>query len=319
MYVDKSVTTLQGNQDTVAENTVTPSSAFIAYVIWGLDLSGTLQGAGGVGGLLAVFRDDGIFAPTYDANGNISEYISLVTSHSSLVTDIVAHYEYDAFGNIAAQSGDLADDFTFRFSTKPYCTILNKVEYQLRIYDPTLGRWMSRDPIKEAGGLNLYGFCINNSINYVDPVGLVINYSCSRENKKKHQETIDKWLKELPKDSELRKMVEALQKSKNKHTINDLPKGVKIPYVHGRSLIFPNDPGGSQVFINPQNYVVDGTTFSYEQALVHELLHSHDYETDNPRRTDILGQGHDDSFFNELQKMFQELEELNEKCCPDDM
>ncbi len=37
--------------------------------IWGLDIDGTLQGAGGVGGLLAVVRDDGVFLPTYDANG----------------------------------------------------------------------------------------------------------------------------------------------------------------------------------------------------------------------------------------------------------
>ena len=37
-----------------------------------------------------------------------------------------------------------------------------------RAYNPELARWISRDPIGEAGGLNLYGYVANNSINYVD-------------------------------------------------------------------------------------------------------------------------------------------------------
>jgi len=41
-----------------------------------------------------------------------------------------------------------------------------------RAYSPTLGRWLSRDPIGEEGGLNLYGYVDNNSVNAVDPLGL---------------------------------------------------------------------------------------------------------------------------------------------------
>lgn len=38
-------------------------------------------------------------------------------------------------------------------------------------YAPTLGRWTTRDPIEEKGGLNLYAFCKNDGINKIDPLG----------------------------------------------------------------------------------------------------------------------------------------------------
>ena len=44
--------------------------------------------------------------------------------------------------------------------------------YGYRWYDPLTGRWMSKDPIGERGGLNLYGFVRNASINHIDLLGL---------------------------------------------------------------------------------------------------------------------------------------------------
>jgi len=123
--------------------------------LWGLDLSGTLQGlpaatgaaqagAGGVGGLLAEVQDGSPYFAAFDANGNVTEYLSTNGA-------IAAHYEYSPFGEIVVQSGDLADAFTHRFSTKPWCSVTGLSEYEFRKYSPGVGRWLSRDPIGEEG------------------------------------------------------------------------------------------------------------------------------------------------------------------------
>lgn len=39
-------------------------------------------------------------------------------------------------------------------------------------YNPQMGRWMTRDPIEEKGGENLYAFCANNSVSNVDSNGM---------------------------------------------------------------------------------------------------------------------------------------------------
>ena len=44
--------------------------------------------------------------------------------------------------------------------------------YGYRYYDPVTGRWPSRDPIKEEGGVNLYAFVTNNGVNGTDLLGL---------------------------------------------------------------------------------------------------------------------------------------------------
>ena len=43
--------------------------------------------------------------------------------------------------------------------------------YGYRYYDPVTGRWPSRDPIEETGGVNLYGFCGNNGVTDIDLLG----------------------------------------------------------------------------------------------------------------------------------------------------
>jgi RHS repeat-associated protein len=49
---------------------------------------------------------------------------------------------------------------------------LGLVFTKYRIYDPTTGRWLSRDPIGEEGGANLYGYVSNNPVNFWDLLGL---------------------------------------------------------------------------------------------------------------------------------------------------
>jgi RHS repeat-associated protein len=135
----------------------------IEYV-WGPDLSGSLQGAGGVGGLLFEKRNGVIFIPCYDANGNITAYIDTNGT-------VRASYLYDAFGKTIDQSGDMADLFRFRFSTKYLDHDTGFYYYGYRYFSPVLQRWINRDPIEERGGLNLYGFVENDAINNSDLLG----------------------------------------------------------------------------------------------------------------------------------------------------
>ncbi|MBR4171112.1 MAG: RHS repeat-associated core domain-containing protein, partial [Kiritimatiellae bacterium] len=126
---------------------------------------GTLQGAGGVGGLLAVRLNGTWHVPLYDANGNVTAYVSETGA-------VVAEYEYDAFGNTISQSGSLSDTFRHRFSTKPWIVALGVYDFGERLYSPELRRWLSRDPIEEDGGANLYAFLNNSPLLYLDPIGL---------------------------------------------------------------------------------------------------------------------------------------------------
>jgi len=51
--------------------------------------------------------------------------------------------------------------------------------YGLRYYNPELGRWINRDPIEEQGGLNVYGFVDNSTVNIWDMIGLSFDdYEC---------------------------------------------------------------------------------------------------------------------------------------------
>jgi RHS repeat-associated protein len=139
--------------------------------LWGLDLSGTLQGAGGVGGLLAesslITSNPITFNtsyPTYDGNGNVSEYLNSTGQ-------VTAHFEYDPFGNTVVNT-DTTNKFGYRFSTKPLDADTGLYYYGYRYYDPVTGRWPSRDPIAEKGGFNLYGFVGNDGVNKLDILGL---------------------------------------------------------------------------------------------------------------------------------------------------
>ena len=84
---------------------------------------------------------------------------------------VVAHFEYDAFGNTVADTFNNAAAFPYRFSTKPMDPTTGWYYYGYRWLDPLTGRWPSRDTIGEGGGVNLYGFVGNDGENGSDYLG----------------------------------------------------------------------------------------------------------------------------------------------------
>jgi RHS repeat-associated protein len=134
---------------------------------WGTDLSGTPQGAGGVGGLLLITDHSApvtSYLPSYDGNGNITAWTA------SNGTSPISRKEYDAFGNTLVSEG--VAPCSYGFSTKPQDKETGLYYYGYRYYDPNTGRWLNRDPIQERGGMNLYGFVSNHGVALVDVLGL---------------------------------------------------------------------------------------------------------------------------------------------------
>lgn len=140
---------------------------------WGLDASGSLQGAGGVGGLLTLDTGSVQYLPIYDASHNV---VGLYDGSGTLA----AAYEYDPFGNLQRSAGGYSDANPFRSATK-YTDTKNVgageqetglIYYGHRFYSAQLGRFINRDPIEESGGTNLYGFCANDGVNRYDVYGL---------------------------------------------------------------------------------------------------------------------------------------------------
>jgi RHS repeat-associated protein len=131
----------------------------------GLDLSGSLQGTGGIGGLLA--RTDAIGSAFFHADGNGS-----ITALVDLTGYVGARYTYGAFGNLISKNGALADANLYRFSSKELHPRSGTYYFLYRLYSPELQKWLNRDPIGKAGGINLYGFVGNNALGATDPLGL---------------------------------------------------------------------------------------------------------------------------------------------------
>jgi RHS repeat-associated protein len=133
--------------------------------VWGIDLSGSFEGAGGVGGLLARNDWGGLDFVHSDGGGNVT---ALVDGNQN----VTATYRYDPYGTVTSSSGARAAGNPYRFSTKEFHTQSGLYYYGFRWYDPYFQHWLNHDPIQENGGINMYGFVGNDSINEVDPHGL---------------------------------------------------------------------------------------------------------------------------------------------------
>jgi RHS repeat-associated protein len=136
--------------------------------IWGLDLSGSPQGAGGVGGLLEVVyhgSETTNYFVAFDGNGNVAALVNASDGGTS------AAYEYGPFGELLRATGPMAKANPLRFSTKYHDDETDLLYYGYRCYNAESGRWISRDPIGERGGCNLSVFTSNDPANAIDRLG----------------------------------------------------------------------------------------------------------------------------------------------------
>jgi len=117
--------------------------------------------------LLTVKVEGATYYPLTDIQGTVWGYVDSQN-------DIVAQWRYDAWGN--AIGGNVSVPalvrLRYRFQGREWSAATGLVNFRMRWYDSETGRWLSKDPIRLGGGLNLYAFCGSDPLNGYDPFGM---------------------------------------------------------------------------------------------------------------------------------------------------
>ena len=150
------------------------STGATTYYLWDGDhLLMELDGSGnrvlryayqpGIDQPVAVTTSSGTFYYYLDQEGNV---ISVWNSSNTKV----AEYKYDPYGYLVSSSGSLTQPL--RWKGREYDSETGLIYMRARYYDPTVGRFISEDPIGLEGGINPYTFADGEPVNRSDPSGL---------------------------------------------------------------------------------------------------------------------------------------------------
>ena len=106
---------------------------------------------------------------------NVTDHLNTVRDiarydSESDTTTVVNHLVYDACGNVTSETNSAVDSL-FLFTARPFDPDTGLQNNLHRWYDPLVGRWLSEDPAQ--ADQDLYRYCHNNPVAYVDPTGLI--------------------------------------------------------------------------------------------------------------------------------------------------
>jgi RHS repeat-associated protein len=115
--------------------------------------------------------------PTHDANFNVT---ALVNTSGT----VVERYTYDPFGTVTVRNSAWtvatpAYGWQYFHQGGRLNVESGLYSFRYREYSPTLGRWVTIDPLMYIGGANAFGYVRNNPMYFIDPLGLV---ECNKDN-----------------------------------------------------------------------------------------------------------------------------------------
>ena len=102
-----------------------------------------------------------------------SDNLGSITHITDEDGNICNQYEYDAFGSFAIKEETIQNRFCY--TGEQYDPITSQYYLRARFYNPVIGRFLNEDTYY-GDGLNLYAYCHNNPVNFVDPSG---HYDCT--------------------------------------------------------------------------------------------------------------------------------------------
>ncbi|HET9531618.1 MAG TPA: RHS repeat-associated core domain-containing protein [Blastocatellia bacterium] len=205
-------------------------------------------------------------APDYMIKGGVTYRI--ITDHlgsprlvvNTATGAIAQRMDYDEFGVVVTDTNPGFQPFGFAGGI--YDTQTGLVRFGARDYDPATGRWTAKDPILFAGGdTNLYGYVLNDPVNFIDPDGLAPRRCLSDDEKKKLIERLEA-IKE-----QIRKEIEKLQGERFTRTIpgNEVTKTIDslnqtLNQVESRinQIKGNNQPGPGISVFNPGTFASAG-------------------------------------------------------------
>jgi RHS repeat-associated protein len=162
----------------------TPLRAGGSIVGWGCNDSG--QATPPAGSDYVAIAAGAYHALALKQNGSIvgwgnNDYGQAQSQDPPMQVKIVERYTYDVYGKPTIKDANgvvltkSAFGNRFMFTGREYDWETGNYYYRARYYSPKLGRFLQTDPIGYSEGLNLYTYCRNNPVMWVDPFGLNTN------------------------------------------------------------------------------------------------------------------------------------------------
>jgi RHS repeat-associated protein len=165
----------------------TDESRVLTYdTSWNLLCERTLDGKAAGKYIHGKQADEIVRADVLDSHASLQSTYPLVDGRGSTVAltghnGAISHrYGYSVYGQPTVLKADYSAvngrssilSYRFLFTGREWLNQVRLSEHRNRYYSPSLGRFMSLDPIGYAGGINLYAYTNENPINGVDLNGL---------------------------------------------------------------------------------------------------------------------------------------------------